>query len=258
MNNIIKKPREKAGYMVLEAAIIMPIFIMGLAMLCFVIRYGIIYEHVYGVTADETEKTMIEMYANSIPLDSPIRIEKRLKGKVDRLTGIKAGVTLPYLSFPSADHVYCQNVKLNISMPFNKVFNSEREASQTVVFRGFIGKDNSTSSFENMEEEKPYEEVWVFARAGEKYHCEDCRFISNHAKQKVLTSEVKRKFGACKLCKAIRIQKGNIVYCFDGSGRKYHNAECALVEKYVISMDKRDSEAKGYTPCKICGGYKGG
>ena len=118
-----------------------------------------------------------------------------------------------------------------------------------------MGKDNSAASYEKADENEQYREVWVFPRAGEKYHCPDCRYIANLPRQCILTAGVKLAHKPCKLCGAKSAAKGSVVYCFYSTSSKYHTADCPTVEKYVISMDEEDAKAAGYTACKVCGGY---
>ena len=38
------------------------------------------------------------------------------------------------------------------------------------------------------------------------------------------------------------------------SGKKYHSASCHYLAKSKIEISLADAQAKGYTPCSVCGG----
>ncbi len=58
-------------------------------------------------------------------------------------------------------------------------------------------------------------------------------------------------------------EKSVPVVIFPKYGRRFHTAECRYAtknyngEEYKIEMEKEDAEAKGYTPCLVCGGGEG-
>ena len=254
------RARGRGGYIIVEAAIFMPIMIIGLCSLCFMIKYGILCERAYHIATEETKVVMREMYASGLPvLEGPKRLEEELEEELTRVSEADVTTILPYFAFPKTDCVKQWSVALDIGLPANIDVGTGESApaSFTLYFRPFIGKDNTSAAFENPEEDEAYEEVWVFPKSGERYHTEDCRIVKSYPQQRVLTQGVKLKYGPCKLCNAKSLPNGSVVYCFKSEGSKYHRASCSAVEKYVISMDRSDAEAKGYTPCKICGGYRG-
>ncbi|MBR6015098.1 MAG: hypothetical protein IK059_03350, partial [Firmicutes bacterium] len=213
------------------------------------------------IAAEETKVVMREMYASGLPaLKAPGELETELEGELTRLNDAKVTTILSYFAFPKTDCVKQWSVALDIGLPANIDVGTGESAPGgfTLYFRPFIGKDNTNANFENPEEEEVYEEVWVFPRSGERYHTEDCRIVNSYPQQRVLSQGVKIKYRPCKLCNAKALPNGSVVYCFKSDGSKYHRANCSAVDKYVISMDKSDAEAEGYTPCKICGGYRGG
>lgn len=252
--------RGRGGYIITEAAIFMPIMIIGLCSLCFMIKYGILCEKAYYIASEETKVVMREMYASGLPaLTAPANLETELESGLTRINEAKVSKVSPFYGFPNTDCVKQWSVALDIGLPMNIDVGTGKSAPAgfTVYFRPFIGRDNTNANFESPEEERAYEEVWVFPKSGERYHTEDCRIVNAYPQQRVLTAGVKIKYNPCKLCNAKALPNGSVVYCFKSDGSKYHRASCSAVEKYVISMDKSDAEAKGYTPCKICGGYKG-
>ncbi len=249
----------KKGYIIVEAAIFLPILIIGLCSLCFMIKYGMLCEKAYIITLNETKTLMRDMYSPLAAIEAPGQLETKLEDELIRVESAEVSNVLPVFSFPMADSVKRWKVMLDVSLPLHvDVGTGENAPAEfSAVFRPFVGKDNSSACFDNPEEPEEYQEVWVFPKAGERYHTATCQFVLRTPRQMLLTQGVKLQYGACKLCGSGSLPNGSVVYCFKSEGSKYHRASCGLVESYVISMDKSDAEAKGYTPCKICGGYAG-
>lgn len=246
---------RKAGYITLEAAIMLPVFIMALAMLCFIIRYAIICENAYAVVADETEKLIQELYLSGTGVPAPIGIKHRLEENLPQLSGVEVSPVYYDIFFKDADSARKITFSFGMKTPFEGTFAAVPVYSQSITFRPFIGCDNSAAAFEKADEAEAYHEVWVFPRAGEKYHSPDCRFIVNYPRQCILSAGVRLAHKPCRLCGAASAGNGSVVYCFYSKDSKYHTAECSTVDKYVISMDEEDAKAAGYTACKVCGGY---
>ena len=51
-----------------------------------------------------------------------------------------------------------------------------------------------------------------------------------------------------------RQRLGSPVFCFQESGMAYHTADCRIVERYYVEIEKGKAEEQGYTPCSKCGG----
>jgi hypothetical protein len=109
-------------------------------------------------------------------------------------------------------------------------------------------------SFEAMEQGDAGGTVWVFPRAGERYHAEHCSYIDNNPRERLLDRTVRAQYSACQLCGAASAHEGDLVYCFPTTGRVFHTGDCYLVERYVIEIDRADAEKQGYTACAKCGG----
>lgn len=251
--------RTKKGYIIVEAAIFMPVLIIGLCSLCFMIKYGMLCEKAYVIAMDETKTLMRDMYTPAAAPEGPGKLEERLETELSHVESADVSGVMPQFPFPMADSVKRWKISFSVGLPvhIDVGTGSTAPAGFAVVFRPFVGKDNSSASFESPEEPEVYREVWVFPKAGERYHTPACSFVQRTPRQMLLTQGVKLKYSPCKLCSAAGLPNGSVVYCFKSEGSKYHRASCGLVESYVMSMDKSDAEAKGYTPCKVCGGYVG-
>jgi hypothetical protein len=136
------------------------------------------------------------------------------------------------------------------------MFGISPEVTVTAVCRAFVGTTASGDKMplSELEDGGDSNIVWVFPRAGEKYHAEKCSVIKNHPKEMLLSSRIRRSYKSCKLCKPADAADGSLVYVFPAAGEAYHLGDCFIVERYVISMDRQDAREKGYTACAKCGG----
>jgi hypothetical protein len=123
--------------------------------------------------------------------------------------------------------------------------------------RAFVGTNNKDEilSFDEMEKDENSVIVWIFPRAGERYHGPECSYINNEPKEVQLVASVRRDYAPCELCKPESVSDGNLVYCFSKSGKAYHLGSCFLVERYVIPIDEDEAKGQGYSSCSKCGGH---
>ena len=99
--------------------------------------------------------------------------------------------------------------------------------------------------------------VWVFPRAGERYHKRECAVIAVFPSPHTLDSGIRSRYRPCSHCKPEGKENGSLVYCFPKAGEVYHQQYCSLVTRYVIEMEYEEAVEAGYTPCRVCGGGSG-
>lgn len=253
--NIYKN--TKKGSITVEAAIFLPIFIVGVLTFAYLIKFLSVQETVFHSFTDEARVIGAEALIN--PLSAPL-FEPKLKDRIydeneDQVSNASVDHFL-YL-FPShgmtglisMDLNYDVNIKLPIP------FYDRLPVSESLLFRGFIGKEEILDSlpFEEMEKEKNSDLVWIFPRAGGRYHGEDCTYIKSEPRQMIMTNRIRHKYDPCGICDSYGLSDGSLVYCFK-TGYSYHTGSCPAVDKYVISIEKEEAVRKGYTPCSKCGG----
>jgi hypothetical protein len=136
-----------------------------------------------------------------------------------------------------------------------RLFLGEVEGERTALCRAFVGMEQGGAAmpFSEMETADGSGVVWVFPRAGTKYHGEYCSYIENDPKERMLTISIKKQYGPCEICAPAGLSYGNLVYCFK-TGSVYHRGECPTVTKYVTSIVEKEAENRGYTACSRCGG----
>jgi hypothetical protein len=156
----------------------------------------------------------------------------------------------------SHDNLIASSVSYDTPILLPHIFASKLTVGDAILCRAFVGADNKGTPlpFDEMEKDDDGVMVWVFPRAGERYHGENCSVIKNNPREVILTSSVRRSYSACSLCKPGSISDGNLVYVFPKTGGVYHLGSCYIVERYVIQISEEDAKQQGYSACQRCGG----
>jgi hypothetical protein len=223
----------------------------------YLIKFLAIEENIFHALTDEAKVLSAEAGKN--PLAPPL-FELQLKDRIydENRNGITAvevdQLRYLYQTYGMSDVIsldlnYIVNIKLPI--PFHRTL----PVCESLIFRGFVGKneDAEPMPFEEMEKEKPSDLVWIFPRAGGKYHGENCTYIKSEPKQMTMNSQIRNRYSPCSLCHSAGLPDGNLAYCFR-TGESYHTGNCPIVDKYVISIERDEAIKRGYTPCLKCGG----
>jgi hypothetical protein len=262
MNFLISKSTERRGSLAVEAAIFLPIFILGMLTLGYLIKLTGIEENVFHILSDETHKLAAESSVLPIPTiyesDLRTRLTEENRGEISDIDVSPLLYRVPSISAKGRVYTDLIGVSVSYKVPLKiaPIFRSEILAEETVLCRAFVGANNdgTVKSFEEMEQADDSVKVWVFPRAGERYHGENCTYINNEPRELLLDKSVRSKYTPCSLCKAGSAANGSLVYCFPTSGQVYHIGSCYIVERYVISMSEEDAQSQGYTACSKCGG----
>lgn len=266
MNRINRK-----GSLFVEASIVFPMFLLAVISICTLIRVVGTEENTMRCFAEEGQKTAKELFLTQLDLlpegyikEGEVHIdllEFRTFRRIEKEESLKVKdlqLNRYRQIFNGARDdasVFC-SLSYGIEIPLPLMFQRELQFEQRLLFRGFVGADNEGEGlgFDTMETPEGLSTVYVFPRAGEKFHQIDCRIIENYPKLMVLSADLKRKYNPCKLCGAGDLPWGSRVYCFDRSGKVYHKGSCTIVDKYIIGIDRDEAIEKGYTPCFYCGG----
>jgi len=252
----------RKGSIAVETAIFLPLFIIGILTLGYLVKFCMISEGVHHSLADEAHRVMSEpvtMYvpaANAQTITGRINSESRGEAK-----GVETRI-FPYLTagISKGGSVYTDLIAISVTydtpIRLPRLFMNEVQGERTVLCRAFVGMKQSGAAkpFSEMEKDDGGGTVWVFPRAGERYHGKNCSYIENNPREVLLDSYVRGRYSPCKLCKPSGKGDGTLVYCFETSGKAYHTGECTIVDRYVIEIGKEEAEKQGYTPCKKCGG----
>ena len=251
---------NKKGYITLEAAIFLPIFIIAVLTLGYFIKIYSTAENITYAMLDET--SLLAARASSVKT-APLFCGN-LKERVEEENGQTDKINISSFRYLHRDGkqdnlitVAC-SYRIRLALPFPVTDGAEMESR--IRCRGFTGvkKTASPMSFDEMERDGAWNPVWIFPMSGKKYHSESCRYVKENAKQMVLTGALKRQYRPCGLCKPETLPVGMYVYCFTDSGHAYHRKNCRQVDKYTVEIDREEAQRKGYLPCSKCGGGKHG
>ena len=248
------------GMIAVETAIFLPLFVIGILTIGYLLKFCMVSEGVHHALTDESHRIMAEAPFPDIREQEIIRrVESESRGEAKNVRiGKFSWMLLPGVS--KGGRVYTDLIGISVTfdtpLKLPRLFRSEVSGERTALCRAFVGASQSgaVKPFDEMEQNDGGGTVWIFPRAGEKYHGQHCSYIENNPREVLLDGSVRLLYSPCKLCKPAGKRDGTLVYCFEKSGRAYHTGECTVVDRYVIEIGKEDAEKQGYTPCSKCGG----
>lgn len=247
---------KKRGSYLVEAAIILPFFILGLIAIISVIPVISKSERVVYQTCDEMRLECIKSVYIKNPVDFPARTMLRCRGSDKAIKNFLAYSTVYRGNSAHMDEMINIKWHTNIIQPTLIGLFDNISLKGKLIGRAFVGYERThdpteRNRFEENLESKP---VYIFPNEGRKYHGSNCRILNSAATLNVLTSSFKKHHKPCKLCKAKNISLSEHVYTFNNGDVRYHSASCNLVKKRYIKIDLSIAEKRGFVPCKICGG----
>ncbi len=265
---------NKKGSLFVETAITLPLFFLALLSICVLIRVIGTEENTMRSFAEEGQRVAKEAYLTrldiipegySVEIAEGIAHGTLLELRVLERLKKEESIFLKEPRIDQFEYLFAEkgntglircSMAYGVPLPLPANFQRKLEFEQSLFFRGFIGAENYNEGmgFDRMEEPDDPETVYVFPRAGERFHQLDCRIIEVFPIELVLSPGVRKRYAPCKLCDADTLPWGSRVYCFDTSGKAFHKGSCTTVERYVIGIDREEAIEKGYSPCAFCGG----
>lgn len=246
----------KRGYVTLEAAIILPVFILAVVSLMYYINILSIQENIFNSTLDEASRLASKASVVKTAPGFKSVVIKRIKSENEAIDYAKIE-NFRYLYFDGdLSNMIAIDSKYRVDLNLPADFAHGYPIDVLIKCRGFTGirKKGDVMTFEEMESEGIWDPVWIFPMSGEKFHDSGCSYVKANAREMVLTREIKNKYNACKLCDASSVVTGSFVYCFEKNGTVYHRETCKQVERYTIEVNREEAVGKGYKPCSKCGG----
>lgn len=254
----MEKHNTERGSYTLEAAIFLPLFIVGILTLGFTIRIISTAENITFDAVDEAR--LASTYAYNLPVDPFFsgNVESRIINENKAASSVKVeGFRYLYQSWVSDGLIsFRLDYWVGTGLPLGMVDGMKQ--TQQFRCRGFIGRseEGTPIPFDEMERNNAATMVWVFPEGGERYHVKSCTFISSYPVQMILNQDIRDRYAPCEKCDSSTAENGHQVYCFQDYGESYHLYTCPTIDKYVISIEKDQAEARGYTPCLKCGGIE--
>ena len=231
---------------IVEAAIVLPLFIAAMVMMISVIPVISSCENIVFSTADELRLDSAGKGSTLFPASAYGRAMAENAGiSAFAVTSCRRGVTKEGIDDLTLVRFTCV-FKNSISLiPVNGI-----------KFSGNLASRAFTGSFHRVGSGYDDTVVYVFPQDGKRYHRKGCRYLTAHCHMTILNDELMLKYHACPLCDAKKAHKGQTVICFERAGEAYHMPSCRQVEKekYYTETIRSSAERAGYTPCSVCGG----
>ena len=247
----MNKLGKKGSYLV-EAAIIMPFFILAVLMMISAIPALSAAENAAFSVCDELCLESAKVAFVKEPESMKLRMQTRISGENPKAAGF-------YMS--SCRYLY-QSQQIEDLITVSYGFSYDGNDSQDLFQRGrFTGKMTVRAFTGKLHREAPLTAsdqtdklVYIFPQWGMRYHEKSCTYVTGSCEMLYLTTAIQKQYQSCKLCNAKSAQIGSPVFCFTKYGEAYHVAGCSTIKRYYVTIEKQKAEAQGYTPCSKCGG----
>lgn len=250
----LKTVTNKRGSYILEASIVLPIFLVAVIVMCSIILMYQTIENANFILGTELRRGAAEAIYTDSSILIPPRIETRIKGNGSRVSKLTI-----------ADYSYRANrleqdeliaIKYIMQMKADNPFDLATEANYelSLVTRAYVGKERELDSMSIEEMLADGSAVYIFPKRGEKYHSQGCSFLKAASVSSPLTKTIKSKYDACPVCHSSKAMLGALIYYFPQDGESYHLPGCPTLERNYIELEKRVAVKRGYTACSKCGG----
>ena len=246
----------KRGSYIVEAVIVVPIFIIAVVMLMSIVPIIATCENVNFAAADEMHLECIKTAFRKNPTALPAALKHRIYSENKKINAYRTGFYRYLYTAKGINDLVSLDFHVNFKEKNPLGLFSSVDYHGKITARAFTGNLQKEPPAEKreFEEEKESHIVYIFPEWGKRYHNKSCTYVKSNCQMVYLSQETKRKYAACKLCEAAAAQVGNPVFCFRVSGEVYHLSGCRMIDKYYIEIEKEDAEQKGYRPCSKCGG----
>ena len=236
------------GSYVVEASVVIPIFVLAVMMLIGILPIISACEGIAYSAAEEMRKEMALSAFRSNPAALPVKAEIRMKKENPDASGIRV---TSYRYRYQADGTE-DLIRLKVRAAFRK--GNSLGLYGNVRFTCAIRGRAFTGAYYHEEENGAGDEtVYIFPQRGYSYHNAGCTFVRKGCRQVYLTNDLKKRLRACPNCHAAEAAIGSPVFTFQ-YGEAYHTAQCSSVEHYYRAVRKSEAVRDGYKPCGKCGG----
>ena len=246
-----QKKCGRRGSIIVESVLIFPLLILSILALGCLIRVFYIHESVHMAAVDQAVKLSVEAAIEKTGSMSVASYNMRLKNKLKELD---KEVSNLFCILEEDDNCIKISVQYSPQIMLPVQFEKDIRLGDTIYIKTWSGdtEDKNPMSFSEMESAIESEIVYIFPKAGKRYHRKSCSMIDVSPRQDILTEQMKKNYLACMLCDAKQMQTGTMVYYYETSGQAYHSKNCYCITKIIKEMDLHDALEAGYSPCKKC------
>ena len=252
--NLKKCIRNKKGSYILEASIILPAVVLTFVILLSIVPVIRVAGNALFSMGDELKTAGVR----AAFVEEPASLPLLTKSRISRENSGIGNTHISHYGYLYEEHGIKDLMSIGVSVDYSGINPigswSVFRINQRVMSRAFTGLDRANDGGADLESYEDSQVVYVFPRAGEKYHNRNCPFLNPACEKVFLTSSIKSRFNGCSHCKSSNASLGDQVFCFFNDGKVYHYGSCSAVDKYYVAMEKKEAEGKGYGPCMTCGG----
>ena len=247
---------NKRGSYIVEATIVVPLFIMAVMMLISLIPIIGQCENITYGAADEMRLEMAKSAFRKNPAAGPLALKLRVSTENDRLTDFRVTGYRYLYSRNSIDDLITVSFTAGFSEKNPLGLFSRVRFSGRLTGRAFTGTryKDVPQTREDLEAPVESEPVYIFPDRGVCYHGKNCSYVRSNCQMIFLSQDSRKKYHSCPNCNSDRAAIGTPVFCFPDDGEAYHYGSCSSVSKYYLEIEKSQAIKKGYVPCSKCGG----
>lgn len=245
---------NKKGNYILESVIVMPIFIVSIVVMTSLILLYTSIEDSSFIMAREMRYAAIKGHFFDTDIELPLIIKKDMRAHnkmIDDILVSEYGYKVNKLSNDEMI-VLSTIINFNIKNPLGLASKSKYEL--VLATRAYVGKEGDIEPLDEDGFMRNDEEVYIFPRAGRKYHNINCTYMKAAASPVSLNRIIRNKYGTCPFCGSKKAALGSLVYVFPSYGENYHLPGCDVLERHYIIISKKTAKKRGYGPCSKCGG----
>lgn len=245
--------RQRRGSYIVEAAIVVPLFIAATVLLIWIVPVLASWENVMYSAADEMRLEMVKTKFRKSGGALPAAVMVRARKNAPELTflTVRPG---PYLQRAGG-------MEDLVTIRMEAVFHPKSVLGslipvrfrETLTGRAFTGT-NGRGGIPRTDFEEDDPRVYVFPEDGRKMHRAGCRYLRSACRMTWLSQSIRKQYHPCPNCGASGAALGAPVYVFQGYGEAYHLGGCHSVSKYYVEMSRSEALEKGYSDCSVCGG----
>ena len=251
----LKMLTNKRGSILIEAAIVLPVFIIAVMVMSSVILMYACIEDCTFIAANELRRGAAEAVMANTSVAVPYRIRKEIEENHSQIHSAKLTDAGFRCRRWGIDELLLVDFSLRLRTKNPLGIKAEAEYDLALATRAYVGRERDESSMsaeEFMDEDA--EAVYIFPKRGEKYHAKGCTFLRAASTSAALTASIKRKYKSCPLCHSGRAENGALIYYFPSDGEDYHLPGCSALQRNYIEIDRGTAVKRGYTACSKCGG----
>ena len=235
---------------IVEASVILPLFIVSMIMITGIIPVISVCENVVCSIADELRLETAKAAFGGSRTEFIVRATSRILSENRGISTFRVNSFRREIAENGIDDL--------MIVRFNAGFKNSLSLIpvNSIMFHGNIMARAFTGTYHTVGDGYDDTVVYVFPQDGRRYHAKGCRYLTAHCHMTILSDTLMTRYHACPLCGARQAHIGDTVICFERSGEAYHTPECRQVEKekYFTETIRSSAERAGYTPCSVCGG----